>query len=182
MDEMLASMWNSLSLSENESITLNFNEFQLIRPRIAIVGKLTMKKNASTVDVDRFLKGLWKTENTMETTLLGENLYLFSLPDQATKDRILRMKPWNYHGAVFLLDSPHDHGGPTDFNQHLVPFWVQIHGLPLRAMNRLVGTQIGSLIGEVVEVYCNGDGVALGRCTRVRVLIDVREPLMRWQC
>lgn len=78
------------------------------------------------------------------------------------------------------MDTPQDHEGPTDFNQFLVPFWIQIHGLSYRAMNRKIGVEIGSLIGEVLEVNCNGDGVAMGRCTRVRVRLDVHKPLIRW--
>lgn len=78
------------------------------------------------------------------------------------------------------MDTPHDHGSPTDFNQFMVPFWIQIHGLPHRAMNRLVGAEVGSLIGEVMEVNCDGNGVVVGRCTRIKVRIDVQNPLVRW--
>lgn len=95
----------------------------------------------------------------MEMALVGENLYIFSFNDQTMKDRILLKQPWNFHGALVLMDTPHEHGGPTDFNQFLVPFWIQIYGLPYGAMNRQVGVDIGSLVGEVLDVTCNGDGV-----------------------
>lgn len=88
MDEILASMWNSLSLIENEAVTLFFDETKLTGLKFAILGKLAMKKNVSTMDVDKFLKFIWKTTNSMETTLVGENIYLFSFRDQATRNRI----------------------------------------------------------------------------------------------
>lgn len=47
-------------------------------------------------------------------------------------------------------------------------------------MNRQIGAEVGSLIGEVTEVDCNVDGVVVGKCIRTRVQLDVREPLLRW--
>lgn len=96
MDEILASMWNSLSLSENEAVTLTIDEIKLSTPKFAIIGKLAMKKNISTMDVDKFLKSIWRTANIMETTLVGENLYLFSFTDQAMQERIFNKQPWNF--------------------------------------------------------------------------------------
>lgn len=47
-------------------------------------------------------------------------------------------------------------------------------------MNRDVGEAIGALVGEVVDFAGNEKGIAVGRCIRVRVLIDVSKPLLRW--
>lgn len=58
IEEILASMWNALSLTENEAITLNIDELKLSLPKFALIGKLVMKKNTSTVDVDKFLQGI----------------------------------------------------------------------------------------------------------------------------
>lgn len=173
-------MWNSLSLAETEAVTLHIDDLLLNIPNLSIIGKFAMKKIISTVDVDKFLKTIWNTSNSMETTLVGENMYLFSFVDIATKERIFNNQPWNFRGAVILMDLPQDHGGPADFNQFMVPFSIQLHGLPYRAMNRQIGNEIGSLIGEVLEVTCNSEGIALGRCLRVRVRLDIRQPLIRW--
>lgn len=118
--------------------------------------------------------------NTMETTLIGDNLYLFSFMEAESQERILNKQSWNYRGAVVLLDAPHDQVSPADFGQFWVPFWVQIHGLPIRAMNRIVAEELGALIGEVLEVCCDESGAAVGRCTHIRVRLDVRKPLVRW--
>lgn len=47
-------------------------------------------------------------------------------------------------------------------------------------MNKLVGEEVGALLGEVVEVNCDLEGKAVGRCIPVRVLVDVRKPFIRW--
>ncbi|KAL6276963.1 hypothetical protein ACE6H2_020564 [Prunus campanulata] len=58
-------------------------------------------------------------------------------------------------------------------------FWVQFHGIPPFNMVTLVARKIGSLIGRVMEVdQAEGDD-CIGRCLRVRLQLDVRQPLMR---
>lgn len=47
MKDILAMMWNSLSLFENENMTLNINVNKLSVPKNALVGKLAMKKHVS---------------------------------------------------------------------------------------------------------------------------------------
>lgn len=84
MDDRFMAMWNSLSLLENEVVTLNVEDANLIPPTFTFIGKLAIKKNVITLEVDKFLKGIWKSSNSMETTLVGKNTYLFSFTDQGT--------------------------------------------------------------------------------------------------
>lgn len=129
MDDILASMWNALSLSESESVTLTIDNLKLSTHNFALIGKLAMKKYISTVDVDKFLKKVWNTANSMETTCLGENIYLFSLSEAGTIERILAKQPWNLRGLVLILGQPLDNVAPSDMQMFFVPFWIQIHGL-----------------------------------------------------
>lgn len=158
MEDILANMWNSLSLDENESITLTIDELKLPTPKYALIGKLAMKKFASTFVIDKTLKSMWGTINTMETTLIGENLFLFSFSEVGACERILEKQPWNYRGSIILLEKPHENGSPTDFTQHKVPFWAQVHGFSVRAMNKAVGEEVGALLGNVLEVHCDMKG------------------------
>lgn len=45
MEDVLASMWSSLSLTENESITLDIDPNKLYVPKFTIIGKLAMRKH-----------------------------------------------------------------------------------------------------------------------------------------
>lgn len=71
-------MWNSLSLTENEAITLEIDNNKLSVPKNALMGKLAMRKHVNTFEVDKGLKSIWEANNDLETTLLGNNLYLFA--------------------------------------------------------------------------------------------------------
>lgn len=122
MEDILASMWNSLSLSENEAITLKIDELKLSTPQFMLIGKCAIQKIVSSFEVDKNLKAMWGTTTTMETTLLGDNLYLFSFTDEATREHIYDKQPWNYRGSILLLDRPHGHGSPSEFTQYRVLF------------------------------------------------------------
>jgi hypothetical protein len=59
------------------------------------------------------------------------------------------------------------------------PIWIQIHDMPLGCMNRVVGGQIGSSLGEVEDVAVAEDDVGWGRYLRIRVAINLYHPLER---
>lgn len=47
-------------------------------------------------------------------------------------------------------------------------------------MNRIVGKEIGSLLGKVVKVGSEAGSSAIGRCIRVRTLVNIHNPLLMW--
>lgn len=98
----------------------------------------------------------------METSPLGDNLYSFIFQNANTVDWIMDNQPWNFRGSLLLLHRINGNECPTEMAIHTVPFWIQIHGLQLRAMNRAVGEDIGSLIGDVLEINCDEEGQAIG--------------------
>lgn len=118
MEEFLASMWKSLSLSKNEARTLEIDPSKLSIPKKAIIGKLAMKKHVSLYDVDKGFKIFWKTGKEMETTQMGDNLYLFVFKNEQTIQRILENQPWNFRSSLLIMDRIHENECPTAFNLH----------------------------------------------------------------
>lgn len=58
MEDILASMWSTLYLTKNELITLDIDPNKLSVPKVAIIGKLAMKKHVSLFEVDKGLKSI----------------------------------------------------------------------------------------------------------------------------
>lgn len=50
--------------------------------------------------------------------------------------------------------------------------------LPLELMNKAAGEEIGAMIGEVLMVDAEEDGMAFGECLRIKIRLDVCKPLM----
>lgn len=95
-------------------------------------------------------------------------------------ERILANQLCNLRGAVLLLDRVRGNECPSDFSLHSTFFWIQIHILQLQAMNKDVRMEIGSRLGQVLEVRGDAEGGATGRCIRVKVKLDICKPLIRW--
>lgn len=47
-------------------------------------------------------------------------------------------------------------------------------------MTKTAGEQLRRLLGEVLDVKIDYEGLAMGRCVRIRALVDVNKPLCRW--
>ncbi|KAK2639396.1 hypothetical protein Ddye_027191 [Dipteronia dyeriana] len=56
-------------------------------------------------------------------------------------------------------------------------FWVQIHKVPLLCMTKKIGEFLGNMIGEVREIDTGPSGDCVGKFIRVRVVINVNQPL-----
>lgn len=83
-------------------------------------------------------------------------------------DRISNKWPWSFRGIVLLLDKMRGDELPTDFNLHTVPFWIQAHGLQIRVMTKGAGEDLDGLLGEILDVKSNYDGVALIHWVRIQ--------------
>ena len=62
--------------------------------------------------------------------------------------------------------------------KHL-PFWIQVHDMPLLCMSKVVGTKIGNTLGVLEDVDVSGDGAGWGRSLELRVDIHLSCPLER---
>ena len=59
------------------------------------------------------------------------------------------------------------------------PFWIQVHDIPLLCMNKNVGTKIENSLGIVEDVDVAGDNIGWRMCLRLRVILDLTQPLDR---
>src|SRR4051812_48911495 len=60
-----------------------------------------------------------------------------------------------------------------------VPVWVRVFNLPLGMMCREAGEAIRGFLRETLEVDIGPDGMDVGSFLRIKVKIDIREPMMR---
>lgn len=167
MEDNLSALWESLSLTESESTTLVIDQSKLSTPTNALVGRLAITKFVSLFEMEKGMKIIWELTSAMETTRLGNNLFLFTFQDSKTRDRVFENQLWNYRGSHLLMNRILGDECPADFTLHSAPFWVQAHGLQLRAMNKVIGVEIGQILGHVLEVRSDAEGGSLGRCIRI---------------
>ncbi|KAL8518815.1 hypothetical protein ACS0TY_009967 [Phlomoides rotata] len=62
---------------------------------------------------------------------------------------------------------------------NIVPFWIQIHGMPFNLMMHKVGEAIGNKVGRVIDCEGLAQGIIWSKYLKAIILIDVSEPLYR---
>ncbi|CAA7047374.1 unnamed protein product [Microthlaspi erraticum] len=90
-------------------------------------------------------------------------------------ETVLRRGPWAFADRMVVLQrwTPYMMAGLLDF----IPFWVQIRGIPLQFMNQDVIAHIGRAMGLLMDVDYNAEAIARVQYARVRLNLDVTQPL-----
>lgn len=86
--------------------------------------------------------------------------------------------PWSFERQILTLNEFNGLAPPSRMDFTHSPFWIQVHNLPL-CMSRAVRTKIGRMLGDLEDVDVEGDGTRWGRSLRLRVSIDLTQPLKR---
>jgi hypothetical protein len=110
---------------------------------------------------------------------MGDNLFLFHFNHPAGAKRALEDGPW-MAGHNLLVMAKYDGKctlEATEFNH--IPIWIRVSGLPMGMMNRDVEEIIGEEVAQFLDVDAEDNGMAAGRYLRLKVRIDIRQPLMQ---
>ncbi|XP_050229355.1 uncharacterized protein LOC126678502 [Mercurialis annua] len=180
----LPALCQSLSLSDEEDVVvcdLGAAAREVGEKKIAtsLFGKVLSTKRVSRDGFISTIKYVWKTKDPLVIETVGSNLFIFHFGSEADRRRVLMGGPWNYQEYLLVLEAPTGIGDITEAKFNLVPFWIQIHQLPLMCLNKEAGLSLGKQIGEVEEVDHGASGDCLGKYIRVRVKVDVTKPLKR---
>lgn len=131
------------------------------------VGKVLADRLISAETVERALGRVWCLIKGVICKDLGENHFPVTFLQPAGIRRALEDGPWMISKDLVVM-SDFD-GSKTleemDFNQ--IPIWIRVANLPLGMMDG--GT--GRILGD--------NGRVVGRVLRIKVIIDIRKPLMR---
>lgn len=100
----------------------------------ALIGKLLTLKPLHTQLVLATLASAWNFAFPLTVETLAPNKFLFAVPLQSHVDRILQQGPWNIRGSLLFLQPCSPDLALEEFDLHLCPFWIQVHGLPMQNM------------------------------------------------
>ncbi|KAL0409479.1 UNVERIFIED_CONTAM: hypothetical protein Sradi_1882300 [Sesamum radiatum] len=113
----------------------------------------------------------------MEMREISTNRYLFRFNHPIDRTRTMERSPWNFDRNILILNEMELEDNPQDINLNWCAFFIQVQGLPLRQMTAEVARYIWDRLGKFIEVDQGGQG--WGSTMRIRVLLDVRQPLKR---
>jgi len=146
---------------------------------LCLVGRLEVAKKINKEAFKATMARIWKLEGRFFFKEIQPNLWLIELALLSDKHRILVGRPWSYARTILVLNEFDGRVPPSQMDFSMSPIWIHIHDMPLGCMNRGVGLKIGGTLGYVEEVAVAKDDVGWGRFLRVRVIINLYNPLER---
>nr|KYP45091.1 hypothetical protein KK1_033373 [Cajanus cajan] len=93
--------------------------------------------------------------------------------------RILKGGPWSFDCHLLILSTIKKGNILSQVPLYTVPFWVQVHLLPVGFMSLIVGQSIANYIGEFLDYDVKNSSDLWRSFMRIRVLIDVKKPLKK---
>ncbi|XP_065630505.1 uncharacterized protein LOC136067948 [Quercus suber] len=175
--EQLTMSWNNMSLSDKE-------QFDFILPEdhrkgeFIIAAKFLTSHFLQMEAVARTFKQLWKTDNGFKIRNQGNNIVLFIFNNLAEVDKILKSQPWSFNKHLIVMQRYMNDAPIGELVFEKVPFWVQVHDIPLSFQSRKVAEKLCETVGDIQKSNGGTDDDG-GSFFRVRVVVDITSPLCR---
>ncbi|XP_057454738.1 uncharacterized protein LOC130746201 [Lotus japonicus] len=147
--------------------------------RRTLVGKAITDKTLNKTTMKTILDKAWGSPPGLQMIDMGPNCLLFTFQEESTAQYILKEGPWSVMGNLLSLQLWAPQMTIFEVRFHRIPFWVQLHGIPLDMMTTSNATGIASILGEPLEVEDPRVGGKLLRpFFRVKVSINTNNPFV----
>ncbi|KAL5796760.1 hypothetical protein ACOSQ2_001580 [Xanthoceras sorbifolium] len=146
---------------------------------LCLFGKIIANREINREAFKGLITSIWKTVRDISIVPVGLNLFLFKFQCAGDRKRILEGGPWSFDKQLIVLKEAVGLGRIVDIDFSLVPFWVQLYNIPLICIDKKIGLRLGELLGEVKEIDTDFNGDCSGCFIRLRVMIDINQPLKR---
>ncbi|TXG60826.1 hypothetical protein EZV62_012189 [Acer yangbiense] len=146
---------------------------------LCVVGKVFSHKHINREAFRTVMPKIWRTQG-LEIEVVRDNIFLFYFRNQKDRTRTLAGGPWCFDNCLLALEKVNGVGDIDQVGFHRADFWVQIHNAPLLCMTKEMGMFLGQIIGELKDIDVGSTGECFGKYLRVRVAIDLNQPLKRF--
>jgi hypothetical protein len=143
------------------------------------LGKVFSEKPASMEGLKATLGKIWCPLRGLKCKAMGENIFLFTFFQVSGKRKALENGLWMHHNDLVVVEDFDPDKSRDDYKFELIPVWIHVLKLPLGRMNRETGEAVGDAAGEFLEVDVGEDGTAVGEYLRVKVKMNILNPLLR---
>jgi 14-3-3 protein epsilon len=122
---------------------------------------------------------LWRPVKGVTIKEAKAGLFLFSFAHPLDMEAVINGGPWTFDNNMLIMDRVRLGMQIESIPLFHVDFWVQIHNLPAGFMKETVGVKLGNYIGTFMEYDKNNNSSFWRQYMRVRVKVDVRQPLKK---
>lgn len=119
---------------------------------LCLVGRILSPKTLNSVEVSNVFTSVWRTRSPFSVVPWENNTFLFRFGDAEDRDYILMEGPWSKMNNLMVLQPLRGGSAVSELEFERYPFWVQIHGLPVKKMTRANAELIGKRFGKLLAV------------------------------
>lgn len=184
MDEEVVCGLEKMKLTVDEEETIKISDEgrreEIESCSLSLIGKFLTCKNFNKRAATNTLKKSWGLEDGVQIVEVGSNLFQFKFKTEFDLERIFKGGPWSFDNQLLLLTKWSKGMNANNVRLNQAPIWIQIWGAPFDMISTRVATEVGSRLGEVVEVerrQHNQDKTSY--FMRVKVALPISKPLRR---
>ncbi|KAL9408562.1 hypothetical protein AB3S75_047020 [Citrus x aurantiifolia] len=181
--EELIRRCSAITLQEEENDKIDFfgsmKEKGLKIAANCLVGKIMLNKGVSIEGLRAVLQQVWRSIKEFKLESAGNNVFIFKFNSKEEKRRVFIDGPWHFAGALIVMTEPKGIGNVNEQTFTHASFRVQIHNVPIMCMHKCAVQKLGETIGEVEEIETDKDGECIGIFARLRISVDITQPLKK---
>jgi hypothetical protein len=172
-----------LSLNEEEEEGFTFNmedeEESQVDFRWCLVGRFLSNRPFHVNSMKATMADVWRPVKGVKIKDAGNGLFLFQFSHELDMEGVLQGGPWSFDNRMLVVGRVQLGVQIENIPLHHVDFWVQVHNLPAGFMAEKVGRALANYIGSFVEYDKNNNSSFWRKYMRIRVRVDVRQPLKK---
>lgn len=149
------------------------------RVELGLIGKIWTNRHINSNAFITTMKNVWQPKHGVEIRNIDKNMFVFQFFHWRDKQKIIQDQPWHFDNHALLLGHIDSNLKPSDVPLFDLPMWVRVYNLPFKGrLNILNIEKVGNKIGFFVKMD-NTNLMGIDKSIRMRVLIDVRKPLVK---
>ncbi|XP_058752497.1 uncharacterized protein LOC131625674 [Vicia villosa] len=173
--------WKAFAMSKEEEEGVVADEEEIVEDESlqrTVAGKLWIESSFNSRAFKTTMLNAWKLKHAVEVQDLSKNLFLFKFGSKRGMEYVLKTGPWSFDRALLVLKRISGEEQPSELNMHFSSFWVRVYDLPLILRSETMAKKLGNIMGSFEEMDSK-EAHRTGRFLRIKVLINLKEPLKR---
>lgn len=143
------------------------------------VCKILTEKKINAESFRTMMPKIWNLEGEVTIKKVGTNLFECTFRSKKGRMKVLEGGPWSFDRGLLIFEDIKGHERYATINFRYPSFWIHFINLPRICFSRKWATVLGNSVGIFERVDVDEHGKCVGETLRVRVKIDIQNPLKR---